>query len=551
MINHPYEVIVVGSGATGGIAALTLAQAGVRVLVVESGDNLSAKQAIGSEPLNTMKRVSSLINGQHRHQIHHPGYWKANPILYSNENSNPYTYPDNSPFYWTQGQQIGGRSLTWGGITLRLSDLEFKASKRDGFGPCWPIGYQDLEEHYSAIEKILKIYGNKDGLEQLPDGKYIGKIDPTPSEIYFGESIQKELGLPFISSRGFGPKNLYSDNGWPVSSSLGSTLSMALSTKNVEIVSNQKVEKIIIDNHNNSAKGVIIIDQKNGNRTKLKAKLIVLCSSTIQSIRILLSSREDNQKGGLVDPSNKLGKSLMDHVSTCKFFTIPNTLSSKFRKENQLTNELSGAGSFFIPLGSNLNKGLNNDFIRGYGIWGAIERFEPPGLLKRSPHTSTGFLIGHGEVLPQTYNRVTLSNKMDKWDIPAPHINCQWGNNEFEMVNHMNNVISNSVESAGGTIAPLQDIFKMPFIEPLITKSVALKENAPPPGFYIHEVGGAPMGSEEEESVVDPFNRLWRCQNLLVVDGACWPTSGWQSPTLTMMAITRRACLEALKHRNA
>ena len=77
-------------------------------------------------------------------------------------------------------------------------------------------------------------------------------------------------------------------------------------------------------------------------------------------------------------------------------------------------------------------------------------------------------------------------------------------------------------------------------------KSIAIKEEAPPPGYYIHEVGGAPMGNNREKSVVDKWNRLWGCKNVLVVDGACWPTSSWQSPTLTMMAITKRACEKAI-----
>ena len=118
------------------------------------------------------------------------------------------------------------------------------------------------------------------------------------------------------------------------------------------------------------------------------------------------------------------------------------------------------------------------------------------------------------------------------------------------MVNHMNKIIVKCIKTSGGDVLPLKDIFKMPFIEPIVAKSLAVQENAPPPGYYIHEVGGAPMGFKEENSVVNQINRLWRCKNVLVVDGACWPTSGWQSPTLTMMAITRRACLEALRPQN-
>ena len=97
----------------------------------------------------------------------------------------------------------------------------------------------------------------------------------------------------------------------------------------------------------------------------------------------------------------------------------------------------------------------------------------------------------------------------------------------------------------------MSDLFHLPMIEPLMRNSVAASDRAAPPGYYIHEVGGAPMGSDQRVSVVDPCNRLWRVPNVLVVDGSCWPSSAWQSPTLTMMALSRRACLLALSSRGA
>ena len=118
------------------------------------------------------------------------------------------------------------------------------------------------------------------------------------------------------------------------------------------------------------------------------------------------------------------------------------------------------------------------------------------------------------------------------------------------MSNHMKTTLEEIIQASGGKVMPLKSLVKMPLLEPLLDNAVALKEQAPPPGYYIHEVGGAPMGEKEEVSVLDRFNRLWRCKNVLIVDGSCWPTSAWQSPTLTMMAITRRACLEALKNRH-
>ncbi len=544
-----YEAIVVGSGATGGVAALTLAEAGVKVLVIEAGPFYSPEKAMGSEPLNTIKRITNIISGEHKVQVQHPGYWKANPELFVNEKENPYTTPLNKPFLWTQGRQVGGRSLTWGGITLRLSDNEFKASKKDGYGPEWPIRYSDLEQHYSSLERRLRIHGNKDGLDGLPDGEFIKPLPFTESEIEFSLKIDSKLGLKIIHSRGFGPHKHANSPSWPKSSSTGSTLKAAVKTGNVEIISNHIVEKIVMNRSVDRAEGLIVLNKNNGSRVRFNSNLIVLCSSTIQTLKILLNSEESQSEKGFIDSSGSLGCNLMDHISTCRFFTYKNSKANADNK-NRLDNALSGAGSFLIPFGvSNVNRS-SSEYIRGYGIWGAIDRFDPPKIFKRLPNTSTGFLIGHGEVLPNKENKVTLSSSLDKWGMPIPHINFKWGKNDLSMARDIQKTINEIVDAAGGKILPLKDIYKMPFFEPIINNAFALRDAPPPPGYYIHEVGGAPMGLNAETSVVDKWNRVWGCTNLLVVDGACWPTSGWQSPTLTMMAITRRACLKAIQSQN-
>lgn len=549
MIQHPYEVIVIGSGATGGVAALTLAEAGVRVLLVEAGPNWTAQKALGSEPCNTVRRLVGISSGEQRLQAQHPGYWKANPLLYANEKRYPYSCPSDQPFLWTQGRQVGGRSLTWGGITLRLSNQDFKAAQHDGYGPEWPIEYNDLEPHYSALEKQFKVHGHQDGLEQLPDGQFVDPLPYTAGEKFFAESVQKKLGYPVIHSRGFGPHQPSIDGPWPRSSSPGSSLKSALKTGKVEILSNQMAERLVMEPDRKTARGVIVIDQTNGSREELKAKLIIVCASTIASLRLLLNSESNHQSDGFIDPSGSLGCHLMDHVSSCRLFALPRNKCCGLENNNQSSQVLTGAGSFFVPLGSNLKLKSDEHFLRGYGIWGGIDRFEPPGWLKRQPDTVTGFLIGHGEVLPTKENKVSLSKTLDQWGVPIPHIECQWRKNEKAMIKHMQKTMKELIEAADGTMLPIKELLNLGIAEPIFEAAIALRETAPPPGYYIHEVGGAPMGTDEELSVVDRWNRLWRCQNVLVVDGACWPTSAWQSPTLTMMAITRRACLERVRAR--
>jgi hypothetical protein len=138
---------------------------------------------------------------------------------------------------------------------------------------------------------------------------------------------------------------------------------------------------------------VVLVDAASGRRERLAAPLVVLCASTIETVRLLLHSSDAVRSGGLSDPSGSLGRYLMDHISTSRFFSIPAIEAPPEPAE------LSGAGSCFIPNTVNLDEGSSEAFLRGYGIWAALQRFDPPALLRRRPGEAVGFLIGHGEVL--------------------------------------------------------------------------------------------------------------------------------------------------------
>jgi hypothetical protein len=268
---------------------------------------------------------------------------------------------------------------------------------------------------------------------------------------------------------------------------------------------------------------------------------VVLCASTIETLRILLHSRAGLDGPPLIDPSGTLGCHLMDHISSSCFFSLP------LEGPAGPVAELSGAGSCFLP---NTFFGLNGsaDFARGYGLWAAVQRFDPPRIFKRRPDEALGFLIGHGEVLPSAENRVTLcDDQLDGLGLPVPLITCRWGANEKAMVAHMEARMQAVVAAVGATAAPLEDLVLLPLLEPWIRSSPALGTAAAPPGYYIHEVGGARMARQEEGGMVDSWNACWRAPNVLVTDGACWPSAGWQSPTLTLMALSWRACEGALR----
>ena len=539
-----YDAIVVGAGATGGVAAQTLAARGLKVLVLDAGPQLNPGVVSQGKLWQGLQRALNLLTRRQSYQALHPGYWKANPQLFVNEQENPYSTPDDRPFYWIRGRQVGGRSLTWGGITLRLSDYEFKAALADGYGHPWPIGHQDLAPYYTQLERFFEVKGNRDGLPQLPDGDYAAVPQLTPAEEYL-QSLVRQQGddRTLIVSRGFA---LHRQRGvWPRSSSLGSTLQAALATGNVTIQPDAVVSHLIFNPQTHQAQGVEYVHRVQKTLHGVRAKLIVLCASTIETVRILLHSTEQYQPGGLVNASGLLGRNLMDHVSTMQFFSLP-----QFRQPNPIF-DLSGCDSFFIPRFCNLSAPLSGhsplDFLRGYGLWGGIQRVDLPPLLSQVGNEAIGFLVGCGEVLPHLENHVRLSaDRVDVWGIPIPHIDFTWRENEERMLAHMQSQIQELIQNMGGRSLHLSELLRGgQSIRPLLDLFNRIEERsmtAARPGYYIHEVGGAPMGTHPEHSVVNELNQCWESPNVLVVDGACWPSSGWQNPTLTEMAITARAC---------
>ncbi len=155
MADKVYDAIVVGSGATGGWAAKELCEAGMEVALLEAGKKL--------DPATDYSEHARPWDMKYRNKQAEPAIEARRPIgarcyaceetnahFFVDEVDNPYTVPQGKPFWWIRGRHVGGRTIMWGRQTYRLSDLDFKAASKDGFGEDWPISYAGLawmEEH--------------------------------------------------------------------------------------------------------------------------------------------------------------------------------------------------------------------------------------------------------------------------------------------------------------------------------------------------------------------------------------------------------------------
>jgi choline dehydrogenase-like flavoprotein len=547
-----YDAVVVGSGATGGWAAKVLTERGMTVLVLEAGRQLDSIKDFREHTFPYELKYRGLVSGAKyapRQPIQSRCY-AANEYghhLFVDDIDNPYTTPEDKPFWWIRGRHVGGRSVTWGRQSYRLSDYDFKAAERDGYGAPWPFSYKDLEPYYDQVENFVGISGSYENLPQLPDSKFLPPMAMTCGERILKKSVEGKfpgrnviIGRAAILTRNHQGRAAchycgHCDRGCSTHSyysSPGSTLPAAEKTGNMTLRPNAVVREIIVDPNTGKASGVRVVNQITKRDDEEYGKVIVLCASTLESTRILLNSKSSRHPNGLGNSSGVLGHYLMDHMYSISAGGVVPVL-----KGMEYDYSDGRANGIYVPRFRNI-RDKHPNFIRGYGMQGNCSQgysFEhakqTPGfgaefkkLTRENPGEIPFWLGAWCEMLPRKENGVTIDpKKVDAWGIPVLRIECTHGDNERAMAKDALETIKEMVDAAG--------------FRTLYTSSTPA-----PPGFCIHEVGTARMGADQKTSVLNKWNQSWDVKNVFVTDGACFVSQGCQNPTLTMMAITARAC---------
>jgi choline dehydrogenase-like flavoprotein len=545
-----FDAIVIGSGITGGWAAKELTEKGLKTLVLERGRLIEHQKDYVHEFTSPWQAPNRGLPDRELDERDYPVQSKiergafswANRHYWINDRENPYEQV--KPFRWHRTNVLGGRSLTWGRQSYRWGDDDFKANLRDGHGNDWPIRYADLAPWYTHVEKFIGVSGQPEGLPNFPDGHYLPPMEMTAVEKALKQSIEAKwkdrrvtigrVANLTVEHNGRGPCQYRSicNRGCSFGayfSSLSSTLPAAQKSGNLTVRADSVVEAIEVDPKTKQATGVRIIDARTGQRMTYRAKVIFLCASTFGSVQILLQTRSATNPNGIGNHSDVLGRYLVDHHGVGAFAEIPGFEDSNYRGRR--------ATGILIPRFRNLGgQDADADFTRGYGFQGGAMRDDWTNTAALTDDFGAGmkhniarpgkwiaFLGAFGEQLPQAHNRVTLNDrKPGAFGLPQLSFDVAYGENERRMAVDAGKQAEQMLMAAGA-------------------KRVQLIPARALPGTSIHEMGGARMGNDPADSVLNAHNQVHGVRNLFVTDGSAMASSGTVNPSLTYMALTVRA----------
>lgn len=546
---NSYDAIVVGTGISGGWAAKELTEKGLKTLVLERGrdvQHLKDYPTMMKEPweLPNANRLSDEELKLYPVQGRTKWINQGNKHWWVKDLENPYT--EVKPFDWIRGYHVGGRSLMWGRHTYRWSPMDFKANAKDGVGVDWPIRYEDLAPWYDYVESYIGVSGQAEGLENLPDGKFLPPMQMNCVEEVFRDKVAQKFGgrkvtmgrvahvtapLAHDPSRGICQSRNLCDRGCPYGayfSSNASTLPAAMRTGNMTLRPNSIVHSIIYNEEIKKAIGVKVLDAVTKEEIDFYADVIFLNASTLGSTFILLNSVSSRFPNGLGNGSDQLGRNLMDH----QYRAGAEGQWEGFEDKYYIGRRPNG---IYIPRFRNIGEDKRTDYIRGFGYQGSGSRSgwmrgvaelmvgeDLKELLTQPGGWSFG-ITGFGECLPYQENRVTInSDKKDIYGLPTLNIDAEWKDNEVAMRKDMIAAAAEMLDASG-------------------FKNVRTYNNPDNIGLGIHEMGTARMGLDPKTSVLNKWNQVHEAPNIFVTDGACMTSSACQNPSLTYMALTARA----------
>ncbi len=566
-----YDVVIVGSGAGGGMAAYMLANQGLKVCLLEAGADYDPAKNITQmkNPWDSPRRGAST-------KFRPFGDFDASYWGWEIEGE-PYTKAAGTQWDWWRSRMVGGRTNHWGRISLRFGPKDFKRKSIDGLGDDWPIGYEDVKPFYDRIDKMIGVFGTNEGLPNDPDGFFLPPPKPRLHEVFIKNAAGK-VGVPVIPSRlSILTQKINDDRGqcfycaqcnrgctvYGDFSSSSVLVKPAVKTGNVDMITGAMAREVLT-NSEGLATGISYVNKRDLLEYEVKGRVVILAASACESSRLLLNSKSARHPNGLANNSNVVGKYLHDSTGAAMGGILPELFDRKRYNEDGV-----GGMHVYSPWWGD-NKKL--DFPRGYHIeyWGGMGQpaygfgWGIEGLNGQYPVNGTqkeagGYgaslkqdyryfygagvgMAGRGEAIPVATNYCEIDpSVVDKYGIPVLKFNVKWSDHEVKQAKHMKETFKEIMHSMGAVITWGGNDGP--------ENSYGLES----PGKIIHEAGTVRMGNDDKSSALNKHNQAHDCKNLFVVDGGAFVSQADKNITWTILALSMRASeylMDEMKKRN-
>ncbi|MFC5408613.1 GMC oxidoreductase [Larkinella bovis] len=567
-----YDVVIVGSGAGGGMAAYQLSKAGATVALLEAGGYFDPADPKYINQLKWSYESPRRGAGTTRAFGDFDAAWGGWDI-----EGEPYSAVKGTEFYWFRSRMLGGRTNHWGRISLRMGPDDFKRKSLTGIGEDWPLSYEDFAPYYDKVDDLIGVFGSKEGLRDAPDGRFLPPPKPRLHELMIKKGA-KSVGVPVIPSRlSILTKPIHDRGGCFYCAQCGracqayadfsssSVLCIpAVKTGKVTLINNAMAREVLTDAKTGLANGVSYVDTLTLTEQSVMGKVVVLAASTCETARLLLNSKSPRFQTGLANSSGVVGKYLNDSTGASRGAFIPALMDRKRYNEDGV-----GGAHIYSPWWLD-NKKL--DFPRGYHIeygggmgmpmygfgFGMEGRNSMVPGRDGKPKEAGGYgaslkddfrrfyganigMAGRGEPVPLESNYCEIDpNTVDKYGIPTLRFNYKWSDAEIKQAKHMQDTFEEIIHAMGGI--PLG---KKPGPE----NNYGLEA----PGKIIHEIGTARMGNDPKNSVLNKYSQAHDVKNLFIVDAAAFPSQGDKNVTWTILANSWRTSdyiIDQVKQKN-
>jgi choline dehydrogenase-like flavoprotein len=566
-----YDAVIVGSGAGGGMAAYMLANAGLKVCLLEAGPDY--------DPAKNSSQLKNIWESPRRGastNLRPFGDFDACYHGWEIEGE-PYTHEPGTKWEWFRARMVGGRTNHWGRISLRFGPSDFKRKSIDGLGDNWPIGYDDIKPYYDRIDELIGIFGSNEGLPNDPDGIFLPPPKPRLHELYIKKAATG-VGVPVIPSRlSILTKKINKDRGecfycaqcgrackvYADFSSSSVLIKPALATGNVDLVVNAMAREVLT-NKEGLATGVSYVNKDDMQEYQVQGKVVILAASACESARLMLNSKSPQHPNGISNSSNVVGKYLHDSTGASMSGVLPELFGRKRYNEDGV-----GGMHVYTPWWLD-NKKL--DFPRGYHIeyWGGmgqpaygfgfgVENQNGQYAINGKKKEAGGYgaslkedyrylygagvgMAGRGESIAFASNYCEIDpNVVDKFGIPVLRFNTKNSEYEIKQAKHMKETFKEIMHNMGAIITsgdkdgPENDY------------------GLADPGVIIHEAGTVRMGDDPKSSALNKWSQAHECKNLFNVDGGQFVSQADKNITWTILALSMRTSeyiVDQLKKQN-